>query len=112
MRLPSPAPAATKNSPRVTPRVWAIFSIEAREGETTPFSTWEMKLGEESVRAARARGDILCSVRSRLTQAPTACCLRTGLMGWGEALRPSGRFSSTKSLGALVGILAPEHKTG
>ena len=34
-----------KNSARVTPRAVAIFSIEAIEGDTTPFSSWEMKLG-------------------------------------------------------------------
>src|SRR5579862_5854571 len=76
----SPLAAAAKNSPSVTPSAEAIFSIEAIEGETTPFSTWEMKLAEKSVRLARARRDMRFSVRSWRTQAPTACCLRIGDM--------------------------------
>jgi len=42
----------------VTPSASAIFCIELMEGETRPFSTCEMKLGEKSVPAASARRDM------------------------------------------------------
>ena len=54
----APSPAAVKNSPRVTPRVLAIFCIDPMDGETSPFSSWEMKLAENPVRVPRARADI------------------------------------------------------
>ncbi len=51
----APLDVAAKNSPSVTPRLSAIFWSEPREGETRPFSSWEMKLAENPVWAANAR---------------------------------------------------------
>ena len=77
---PSPWAAAAKNSPMVTPRATAIFSIELIDGETCPFSTWDMKLAEKSVCLASSRRDKPSSVRRRRTWVPTACCLRRELI--------------------------------
>ena len=48
---------AAKNSPSVTPSVSAIFCSDPSEGDTCPFSSCEMKLGEKPVWAANARTD-------------------------------------------------------
>jgi hypothetical protein len=81
---PTPSWAAAKNSPSVTPSASAILSIELIDGEARPFSTWEMKLGEKSVRVARVRSEIPAAVRRRRIRSPTACCLRS----------PAGRRSA------------------
>ena len=53
----APRDAAAKNSPSVTPSATAMRSMDAIDGETWPFSTCEMKLGEKSVRSASDRSD-------------------------------------------------------
>jgi hypothetical protein len=66
----SPVSAAAKNSPRVTPRVSAILCSDPSDGATCPFSSWEMKLAEKPVSAAKARTDTRRSERRRRMCSP------------------------------------------
>ena len=58
MSPPSPPVTAPKKSPIETPTAFAIFSIELMDGETCPFSTCDMKLGEKPDCLASVRTDI------------------------------------------------------
>lgn len=65
---------SVKNPARVTPRVEAMRSSDAIEGETSPFSIWEMKLGEKPAWAASVRTDMPWAVRRLRTRLPTWIC--------------------------------------
>jgi hypothetical protein len=60
-----------KNSPSVTPRASAILCSDPSDGDTWPFSSWEMKLGEKPVCAANARTEMRRSERRRRTCSPS-----------------------------------------
>src|ERR1700722_994771 len=55
--------ATRKNCQRVTPKAFAMRSMDEIDGEHWPFSICERKLGETSVLAARARNDTPCFSR-------------------------------------------------
>jgi hypothetical protein len=69
----APLAVAAKNSPSVTPSVSAIFCKEPSDGETCPFSSCEMKLGENPVCAANARTETWRFNRSRRMCSPMIC---------------------------------------
>ena len=70
MSASSSAAADAKNSPSVTPSASAIFCSEPSEGETRPFSSCEMKLGEKPVCAANERTETWRRRRSRRICSP------------------------------------------
>jgi hypothetical protein len=105
MSPPSPPVTAPKKSPRVTPTAVAIFCIELMDGETCPFSTCDMKLGEKPDCLASVRTEIPAWTRRRRTCSPTPCYLRSGAMverecsadHWrcGSQTREARRFATT-----------------
>ena len=78
MMSESDSSVVAKKSFRVMPSAAAILSSDPIDGETCPFSSWEIKLAENAARSANALTESPAASRNRFTSIPICASIFAG----------------------------------